>query len=149
MINLTLLHGLENKPHNPRGDRVILPDSITRLNADRDNQDRIPRLKTTQSMRSEFLPNRTQTYGYALSPGRKSPVETFVSTRSKWMQKGRVDPQAAFHGCEIRATEIDCHKRKISRTPTRDQIRETEPADVQALLDDWESRTGKTAPSRR
>ena len=74
---------------------------------------------------------------------RKQKAEKVVSARSKDLQRGRVDPAATFHGIthEV-ACEIDCHKNK----PVR---KSQESPELKALLDDWESRTGKTAPSRR
>ena len=80
----------------------------------------------------------------------RAKVSRHAGCKAKFAQKGRTDPSARFQNLKISAAcEIDCHKTKNQKSPTRDQIRETEPADVQALLDDWESRTGKTAPSRR
>lgn len=80
----------------------------------------------------------------------RTKVSRHAGCKAKFSQKGRTDPAANFQNLKISApTEIDCHKSKISRTPTRAQIRETEPDDIRQLLDDWEARTGKTAPSRR
>ena len=92
-----------------------------------------------------LMPGKIQAiYLTAKDPGRKPPrAKPNVSCRGKDAQAGRVDPAATFHGIthEV-ATEIDCHKNK----PVR---KSQESPELKALLDDWEQRTGKTAPSRR
>ena len=58
-------------------------------------------------------PGRTETVDLAIKPGRRSPIDTRVGAKSKWIQKGRVDQSARFHGIEqTDACDIDCHKRK-------------------------------------
>ena len=73
-----------------------------------------------------------------------------AGAKSKHKKSGRTDPSANFQNVWLAApSEIDCHKSKRSVAPTRAQMRETEPQEIQQLLDEWESRTGKTSPSRR
>ena len=99
-----------------------------------------------------------------LIPGSRGPVELIkiagapqyhrpnleTRTKSKFMTKGRTDPSARFQNVALSAaSEIDCHKTRRATAPTRAQMRETSAPEIRQLLDEWEQRTGKIAPSRR
>ena len=56
--------------------------------------------------------------------------------------KSFVDPKATFYAIKVSAAaEIDCHKNKSAV--------KADDIEINRLLDEWEARTGKTAPSRR
>jgi hypothetical protein len=56
---------------------------------------------------------RVETFDARVKPGRKNPKQRTVSAKAKWLNKGRVDPSARFHGIEqTSATNVDCHKTK-------------------------------------
>jgi hypothetical protein len=91
-----------------------------------------------------LMPGRVLSIYLEKYPGRKSPrMRPNTSCHSKDAQVGRVDPAATFHGIEHSVPcVVDCHK-------TKNPAQKPEPEEIRALLDSWESRTGKRSPSRR
>jgi hypothetical protein len=91
-----------------------------------------------------LMPGRVLSIYLEKYPGRNNPrMRPNTSCRSKDAQVGRVDPAATFHGIEHNvACVVDCHK-------NRNPAQKPEPEEIRALLDSWESRTGRRAPSRR